>query len=377
MARAGVFWLALVLVLAPAAPRAWAAESTPAESANDVARFLAGLEVAPDSPLAPLTNDAAWRQHARSLDTAWAKLEEARLSKIRAWSAANLTAPKPVVLYMFSGPDFLYVDAFFPDRNTYVLSGLEPVGQVPTITPALRRSLGSALSGLRASVGTAVNYSFFVTRDMQSSLARTRLNGVLPVLYLFLARSGKTIQEVSLVGVDKDGAVVAPGTRDAEQGVKIVFTGREGRVQTLYYFQTDLSDGGVKRSGFLKFCEQLGIADVFIKSASYLLHSNGFATIRGFLLERAATVVQDDSGIPVRHFKAQDWQLHPFGRYLGPIAVFPGMYQKGLSEVFRRSSPPKLEFGVGYRWRPHESNLLLAVRSAREGVAAQEAPRQK
>jgi hypothetical protein len=203
----------------------------------------------------------------------------------------------------------------------------------------------------------------------------SKLNGVLPVIYLFLARSGKTIQDVSLFAVDKDGVVAAAGTKDATQGVKIVFTGREGKVQTIYYFQTDLSDGGVRRSGFLKFCEQFGKADVFIKSASYLLHNNNFAVVRAFLLERGATVVQDDTGIPVRYFKTTDWQLQPFGRYLGPIAVFPGMFQKGLSDVFRKSNPPRLEFGVGYRWRPQESNLLLAVRSQDDG-AEQETARQ-
>jgi hypothetical protein len=98
--------------------------------------------------------------------------------------------------------------------------------------------------------------------------------------------------------------------------------------------------------------------------------------VRAFLLERAAAIVQDDSGIPVRYFAAQDWQLRPFGRYLGPIAVFPARYQRGLSEVYRRSNPPRLEFGVGYRWRPHESNLMLALRNAKDGVA-QEAARQK
>ncbi|HWE20695.1 MAG TPA: hypothetical protein VG758_26545 [Hyphomicrobiaceae bacterium] len=369
LARAGVLWL--VVALAAMAPPAWASE-TP----NDIARFLAGLEPAADSPLAPLARDRAWQQHAKSLNAAWSKLEEERLAKIRAWSTTHLTEPQPVVLYMFSGPDFLYVDAFFQDRSTYVLSGLEPVGQIPAITPALRRSLSPALGGLRASVGSALNYSFFITQQMKSSLASSSLNGVLPVLYLFLARSGKTIHEATLIGVDKDGAVVAPGTRDAAQAVKIVFSGREGKMQTLYYFQTDLSDGGVKRSGFLKFCEQLGRADVFIKSASYLLHSDGFAMVRAFLLERAAAIVQDDSGIPVRYFAAQDWQLRPFGRYLGPIAVFPERYQKGLSEVYRRANPPRLDFGVGYRWRPHESNLMLALRNATEGVA-QEAARQK
>jgi len=32
--------------------------------------------------------------------------------------------------YMFSGPDFLYAYTFFPNANTYILAGLEPVGQV-------------------------------------------------------------------------------------------------------------------------------------------------------------------------------------------------------------------------------------------------------
>jgi hypothetical protein len=138
------------------------------EAANDVARFLAGLQPAAESPLAALTQEPAWQQHAKSLDSAWSKLEQARLTKIRAWSAAHLTDPQAVVLYMFSGPDFLYVDAFFQDRSTYVLSGLEPVGQIPAIAPVPRRALGSALGGLRASVGSALNYSFFITRHQQA-----------------------------------------------------------------------------------------------------------------------------------------------------------------------------------------------------------------
>jgi hypothetical protein len=95
--------------------------------------------------------------------------------------------------------------------------------------------------------------------------------------------------------------------------------------------------------------------------------------VRTFLIDRAATVVQDDSGIPVRFFSAPEWKLQPFGRYVGPIPIFSGQYQRSLSEVFRKMNPPRLEFGVGYRWRPHESNILLASRLPRD--VAQEAPR--
>jgi hypothetical protein len=357
----------LAMAMVAAAPRASAAEGA---KPDDIARFLAGLPPSPESPIASLTREPGWQQHARSFNSAWSGLEQRQLSKIRAWSAANLTAPQPVVLYMFSGPDFLYADAFLGNRSTYVLSGLEPVGQIPMVTEASRRSLYQGLAGLRSSLSSVLNYSFFITKQMRSSLSANTFKGTLPVLYIFLARSGKTIQDVSLVAIDKDGAVV-PAGQDGMQGagsapgVKIVFAGADGRAQTLYYFRTDISDHGLKGSGFLKFCEQLGKAESFVKSASYLMHSDSFSKIRELLLSRSEALIQDDSGIPVRFFKPDEWELRPFGRYLGPISIFAGRYQRQLSEVFRKSNPPRLDFGVGYRFRHSESNLLLAVKKAK------------
>jgi hypothetical protein len=78
------------------------------------------------------------------------------------------------------------------------------------------------------------------------------------------------------------------------------------------------------------------------------------------LLANSATIVQDDSGIPLSNYNARQWRFFPFGRYLGPIGEFPGRYQERYAELFTRAQP--IDFGVGYRWRMHESNLLLAVR---------------
>ena len=97
---------------------------------NDTARFLAGLQPSPQSPLAALTQDSAWQQYAAQMNVAWADLEQRQLSKIRAWSSANLGTRRPVTYYLFSGPDFLYADTFFPGSSTYVLAGLEPFGAV-------------------------------------------------------------------------------------------------------------------------------------------------------------------------------------------------------------------------------------------------------
>jgi hypothetical protein len=269
------------------------------------------------------------------------------------------------MFYMFSGPDFLYADAFFPNAATYVLSGLEPVGPVPDMTKLSRDSLPHVLAHLRSSLNNVLNYSFFVTKDMRRKLGAGQLPGTLPILYVFLARSGKTIRDVTPISLGMDGALLSPGEAGSAvtaSGAKIVFSGSDGRTQTLYYFRTDLSDTGVRGSGFLKFCERLGTGDSFVKSASYLMHSDGFSKVRDFLLTHSASIVQDDSGVPVRFFEPGVWDLRPFGRYLGPIRIFRNRHQAKLRELFLNGKPPQLDFGIGYRWRANESNILLAVR---------------
>ena len=67
----------------------------------------------------------------------------------------------------------------------------------------------------------------------------------------FSARSGKTIDEVSFVDLDQDGAVQPEGKVDAKvatKGVKIAFSAADGRKQTLYYFTTDISNAGFKKN---------------------------------------------------------------------------------------------------------------------------------
>jgi len=142
-------------------------------------------------------------------------------------------------------------------------------------------------------------------------------------------------------------------------------------MQTLYYFSTNLADDGFPKSGFMPFLERLGPGDSLIKSASYLMHSGGFTKVRDFLVAHSATLLEDDSGIPLAYFDRKQWQLKPFGHYLSPLGIFPGTYQPKLAELFKKSATP-LEFGVGYRWRSSESNLLLAVRedAASTGAAA-------
>jgi hypothetical protein len=337
-------------------------------SADDTARFLAGMQPSAESPLMPMTKDPAWQRHAKHFDTAFGQLEKGQLSKIHSWADANLAAPRPTMFYMFSGPDFLYANAFYSKATTYVLSALEPVGAVPDLTRLPRGGIGPTLYDVQRSMGSILSFSFFITKQMKTDLRAGQVSGTLPILYVFLARSGKTIRNVSLVALDDKGAVTTDNAgKNATRGVRIVFAGSDGVERTLYYFSTDLSNSGVKVTGFLKFCETLGPGNSLIKSASYLLHSGNFTTVRDFLLANSATIIQDDSGIPLTYYSPKKWRFFPFGRYAGPIAEFPGRYQDQYAELFRRSQP--MDFGIGYRWRSHESNLLLSVRLPDDGSA--------
>jgi hypothetical protein len=332
-----------------------------AASPNDTARIIAGLPVAASSPLARFNNNPAWQQHARFFDDAYKVLNERQISKIKAWGKQAIKNPQKTLYYFFSGPDYVYADAFFPQAETYILAGLEPVGRIPEIND---RTLHS-LPNIRASIHNTLNLSYFITSHMSSQLRAGELTGTLPILYLFISRAGKTITDVQLLNLDPAGNVHTSGqpTPGSIQGTKIVFNSGAGTpTQTLYYFSTDLSEAGAKSTGFLKFCSTFGTGDGFVKSASYLLHNNGFATVRNFLLQHVHTHVQDDTGIPYQYFDQKVWSLHPYGRYVGPIPIFQGHYQHTLNTLFIKERAPTIDFGIGYRFRINESNVLVAVK---------------
>ena len=335
---------------------------------NDVARFLAGMPLPENSPLTPLTRDPAWQAHATFFEGEFNKLYQRQLQKLHAWVATNLpevTQPTPIAFYMFSGPDFLYVDQFFPNASVYLLCGKESMGPPPD--PLRIPNLSGALGNLENAMKSSLNTTYFITKHMKVDLQEQNLNGVLPILYVFIARADKSITNVTFGSLNSTGAFeeAAPDKKGGSTpGVRIRYTDNQsGNSQTLYYFTTDISDGGIKSSpGFLKFCQRLGNGSSFLKSSSYLMFEQGFATIRNFILEHSNRIVQDDSGIPLTYFDPNKWNLRLFGVYLGPIDIFKQHYQPRLQEIFQQSNPPPLDFGFGYRWNYKEANLVVAER---------------
>jgi hypothetical protein len=316
----------------------------PGPTVDDSARFLAGLPV--KGALEPLTQAEVWQKHAASMDDAWMKKEYFQLGPIRAWMAANADEyyqSSNTMYYMFSGPDFLYAHAFFPNANTYILAGLEPIGQVPDLSRLSPEIVGGELAALRSSMKTILDTHYFITKDMRTDLGR--VGGTLPILYVFLARRGCTVLDTSYINSP------APG-------VKITFINR-GPKQTLYYFKTDLSGG---KSGFLSWCAAQGPGLSLLKAASYLMHGEGFAGVRSFLLEHSRVIIQDDSGIPLRSFP-KNWKVDCYGRYVPHAEMFGKYHQPDLAAIYAKDPPPsELGFAFGYHWQKDRGLLMMATR---------------
>ena len=361
----------LVSLPADARRRPQIVDASPAQPGlpppNDTARFLAGMPISPNSPLAPLTRDPAWQEHSAFFEKAFAKLNSRQLTKLHLWQDAYLPESKariPVAYYMFSGPDFLYVDQFFPNASVYVLCGKESMGPPPD--PFRIADLSAALHNLENAMNASLTTSYFITKDMKVRLNQQNLSGTVPILYVFLARADKTINEVTFISLDSSGNFhqSAPGS-GGTPGVRIDYTdNRSRRSQTMFYFTTDISDGGISSSpGFMNFCNRYGVGVSFLKSSSYLMFEEGFSRVRNFILDHSSTIVQDDSGIPLADFNRGKWNLRLFGTYDGPIELFKQHYQPRLRELFAQSNPPLLGIGFGYQWNYTRSNLIVATRN--------------
>lgn len=347
----------LPLLVAAAWPAALAQPFlAPVSAPNDQARFLSGLRVAPESPLAPLQAMPGYVDHARAYAATWRKFDGRYFGPMRAFAATELVpriGTLRTIFYLFGGPDFINAYALFPDASVYILGGLEPVGSLvpPEQLDAARIQAG--LDNLRASTDVTLSFSHFITKDMKVELEQTDFKGVLPILLSFVALGGGEVLGVR---------TFSPG--DGIPAVEIQFRKNPAApAQTLYYVQADVSNDGLKaRPALLAWMERFGPAVSYLKAASYLLHESYFSRARDFLLTRSSAILQDDSGIPLRYFAG--WQITFFGAYTTPLEIFKKYFQPDLVQAYTVAGPVPLAFGTGYKWKVGESNLMLAVKPA-------------
>ena len=335
---------------------------------NDIALLLAGIKINKDSDYNAFTLDPEWQKYAAMADASWSRFTKTIGSRVQSWAAkelADINRDVQTVFYPFSGPDFLYAFLLFPGARTYILVGLEPVGTILEPLIFSKEAFGPYLSLILKSIDEILLISFFRVKDLSAEVVTTGLNGTLPILMLFLARTGNAILDIRPVEIVSNGKIAIldrlSATKGPHEGVAISFRMKNSEsVQQLYYFSADLANFGLtKNAGFRQFLDGLEPRIVtFIKAASYLMRIRYFSIIRSTILNKSRVIVQEDSGIPFHFFDRSIWDIRLYGTYSEPVKKFKEYFDQDLKEAYAAGAPP-LNFRLGYN---PQSNLLVARR---------------
>lgn len=340
---------------------------------NDVARFIAGLPVDSASAFASLEKNDAFASYVSEFTNDWNRFDSERIAPIAGWRKTELPAMKgenDVLFYPFSGPDFLYATTFFPDADTTIMIGLEPIGKLPSANEVEQVGVAKYLDKVNTSLESFLNYSFFRTIAMRNDLTGEDLNGVIHLVSLFMVKTAHTILDVQHIMVNEKGDVTGwtkDGKGKANDGLKIYYTGQDPyQVQVLYYFSTDLSNGVfIKNAALQNFLKKFPKWNTYLKSASYLMHKANFSGIRSFILDHSYRILQDDSGIPYLFFSKSGFHVALYGAYTKPIPLFKDFFQQDLLDAYLiKQNIKPLPFGIGYVYVKNESNMQLAIKTA-------------
>ena len=327
---------------------------------NITSKLLTGISVPNQEEI---TSNGFWEKHQEDMSKAWSRYKKSNLLPMKSWSEKHLSEiqqSKETLRYPFSGPDILHALYMFPETDHYILCGLEPVGSVPESSILKGESSEQALKEIRTILEESLRFSFFKTLDMRAELSDAIYEGTLPIMCLFLSGAGYEIKKIEKLLLNKDGTVENLGTKKIRSdAVQITAENQQGKPIKISYFKTNIANGNIIKSGFLKYLQSLPKGISYVKAASYLMHKNYFSEIRSHLLSSSLAIIQDDSGIPIKHFPNNRWNIQFFGKYTAPIDLFKEHYQAEMKDLSENQAI-KLPFGTGYKWRRGQSNLILA-----------------
>ncbi len=337
---------------------------------DDIASFISGTPYGKSQCLSKYDSIIKWTSYAKELDKLFSNASSLRLEKMKTWAATELKRDRitSTVFYPFSGPDFLNAHLFYPNADQYIMIAMEPIGHLPDICNMHPDSVKSYLNSVNYSMRDIFKRSYFITSKMNADLNKTKVNGTVPLLSLFIKRTGHQIVSIQKICVDSTGNLQALDSLNKKnkivQGVRIdIRSASDKKLQSVFYFRTDISNKGLEKNpGFKTWLSRLPQSNSYLKAASYLMHFDDFKQIRSIVFDVSSTILQDDSGIAYKYFDKSRWDINLYGVYVKPKDEFDYIDEPDLAKAYQSEKTKPLTYSVGYNWRTGHSNLLYAVR---------------
>ncbi len=341
--------------------------AVPRDSSSEdrAARLLAGLPGGMEPRAAQVKPGYAGR-----IDRAFARFAEQVGAPMQAWAADELAqAPGETVFYPFAGADFPTARRLYPRASRYVLVAMQRGGPPPEPAQLDRAGLAELMTGYERLLANFLKRGYFVTAEMNEETAgEAAVRGVTGLLMVFAAREGYEIIAVDPLLLADDGSLTLhPGDRaraSTWDSVRLRLRRRaDGQPVILEYLRIGLANFSLKPdSPSLALVTDLSDARVILKAASHLPQDINFSTLTRLLLQRAPTIVQDETGVGYDALTAR-FEVALHGDFRRVNQLFDADDQASLIAAYREAgATAPLPFHVGYR-KGVSACMLVATRA--------------
>jgi hypothetical protein len=331
-------------------------------SLTHFSRFIAGMQ----NPIGR-TKSAFWAGYAAANDQKWKTLQDHIGSPIQSWvkqAALEKSTDPKTLFYPFAGGDYYYAHSFFPNADTVIMIGLEPVGSVFDPNVQTDTDLAVYCQNLPNSLFFPHRLGFFRTKSMAVDFRKGLLNGTLHTVLFYLARFDAKIHYLNHFNLDKEGKEVALVNQPKQSAMayRIGYSlPGDSQVRTVVYLSYDASNQNLAvNPQLMLWLNRRDKVQTFFKAASYLMHYDAFSTIRSFVSAHTVRLLQDDSGLPYRFMVSNGFDVTLLGAYTRTIALFGREFQPDLKAAYEKAKPATLPFLIGYNAEFKECNLQSA-----------------
>jgi hypothetical protein len=360
---------------------------------DELSTYLAGLPLDENNRFSPLAELNYYKSYIRSMDKAWNKIDTNYIRYVSDWSKQYLPEANKynTAIYPLSGADFINLYHFYPNAPRYIMIGLETPGYVNDPILFKPQELKTAFYTLDASLNQIAIQNYFTTILMAKKFSNKYFPGVAPVLLVFLKRLGFYIDDLQRISITNEGTIreieesEVNDTPEAHQGIRIIFhSSGEKKLRELIFLKFFVNENSASPSSVEgRFLARQKKINLVMKSAIYLLHLEKYKDFINTVLNKVDMVVEDDSGIPIRYFSPNDWDIQVFGNYTRRISIRyvtkeANMFksekgnvktesqkftQEDLKKIYETQAKPLLfKYGYGGASRVTTRNNLILLR---------------
>jgi hypothetical protein len=298
--------------------------------------------------------------------------------------------PKSVV-YPFGGGDLLTALATFPNADEFTTISLEAAGDVrgvPTLdAKQLEASLDSTLEHLRClftvshskTTNLKVGSHASLPGEIAFALVAFSVFDYEPVSlrYFRLDAQGKLTylkaSELPTVGVPRvrdsgpnpfaNVEITFRSRQDPKDGAK---EGAQAPLRVYRHLAANLDDEHFAANLPLSLhLTSKGPVSVLIKAASYLLWFGNFSRIRSYLLEHAAWMISDSTGIQPSLARAAGFEQDCYGLFHGPMLAKYSHTKSEFLTLWEASPKRTLPFYFGYPDIDGHGHMMVTRRTGK------------